>query len=142
MNDHPPSHPRILVAEDEAQLREALVDMLQTHGFDVVGAATTGTEAVALAAASDPELVLMDYRMPEMDGVLATEAIKERSPGTSVVMFTAYDETSLSLDATRAGASAFLVKGCAPSLILQALGNALERRRDHQNGAQRAPTPD
>jgi len=128
VNGRPPGHPTILVAEDEEQLREALVEMLLTRGFDVVGVATTGTEAVALAAASDPQLVLMDYRMPEMDGVMATEAIKERSPGTRVVMFTAYDETSLSLDATRAGVSAFLVKGCAPSLILQALGNALERR--------------
>ena len=87
MNDRPPGHPTILVAEDEDQLREALVEMLLTRGFDVVGVATTGTEAVALAAASDPQLVLMDYRMPEMNGVMATEAIKERSPGTRVVMF-------------------------------------------------------
>lgn len=128
MNRPSPTPARIIVAEDEAQLRDALVAMLAGHGFEVVGVANTGAEAVALVAAVEPELVLMDYRMPEMDGVAAAEAIKDRNPRTSVVMFTAYDETSLSRDATRAGVSAFLVKGCAPSLILEALASALRRR--------------
>ena len=121
--------PTILIAEDEAHLRDALEEMLDGQGFDVVGAARTGREAVTLAAVFEPDMVLMDYRMPEMDGVAATEAIKEARPRTIVVMFTAHDETSLSMEASRAGVSAFLVKGCAPSLILRVLTSELERIR-------------
>jgi DNA-binding NarL/FixJ family response regulator len=122
-------HPTILIAEDEDHLREALHEMLEGQGFDVVAAARTGLEAVTLAAAFEPDVVLMDYRMPEMDGVAATEAIKEARPSTIVVMFTAHDETSLSMEASRAGVSAFLVKGCPPSLILRVLTSELERIR-------------
>jgi two-component system, response regulator PdtaR len=117
--------PTIVVAEDALQLREALADMLWSHGFDVVGQAGTGTEAVALAESLRPDLVLIDYRMPEMNGVAATDAIKTTRPRTQVVMFTAFDEASLSADATRVGASSFLVKGCAPTVILEALNRAL-----------------
>ncbi len=124
-----PAHPRIVIAEDEDELRAALQEMLQGEGFEVVGAARNGREAVALAAALDPDLVLMDYRMPVMDGVAATEAIKGSRASTIVVMFTAHDETSLSMEASRAGVSAFLVKGCAPSLIFHVLNSELERVR-------------
>jgi two-component system, response regulator PdtaR len=124
------ARPTILVAEDEEHLREALVDMLE-HDYDVVAVAATGAEAVSLADSLGPQLVLMDYRMPGMDGVSATEAIKERNPAIKVVMFTAYEEASLSLDAERAGVSAYLVKGCAPSLILDALSNALRGAWHH-----------
>jgi len=129
MTDPSSERPTILIAEDEHHLREALQEMLQGQGFDVVASARTGREAVTLAAAFEPDMVLMDYRMPEMDGVAATEAIKEARPRTIVVMFTAHDETSLSMEASRAGVSAFLVKGCAPSLILRVLTSELERVR-------------
>lgn len=129
MSDDGAARPTIIVAEDEDQLREALVEMLHDAEYDVVGEASTGSEAASLTAALDPDLVLMDYRMPGMDGVSATEVIKQLNPRTDVVMFTAYEETSLSLEATRAGVSAFLVKGCAPALILRALEDALRERR-------------
>jgi DNA-binding NarL/FixJ family response regulator len=129
MIEEVPVRPTILVAEDGAQLREALVDMLLDAEYDVVGEASNGSEAASLTAALDPDLVLMDYRMPGMDGVSATEVIKELNPRTHVVMFTAYDEASLSLDAIRAGVSSFLVKGCDPALILQSLEDALDPRR-------------
>jgi DNA-binding NarL/FixJ family response regulator len=129
VTDPMPSRPTIVIAEDEEQLREALVEMLRDNDYDVVAEASTGSEATSLTAALDPDLVLMDYRMPGMDGVSATEIIKELNARTAVVMFTAYDETSLSLEAIRAGVSAFLVKGCEPALILRALENALEGRR-------------
>ena len=123
------SRPTIVVADDEHDLRDALADMLTAHGFDVLAVATNGTEAVSLAAALSPELVLIDYRMPELDGITATDAIKSRNPDTQVVMFTAFDETSLALEAMRAGVSTLLVKGCAPSMILRALSGALDYRR-------------
>ena len=108
--------------------------MLEVHGFQVVGVAATGLEAAALFDATWPDLMLVDYRMPGQDGVAVTHYVKERSPNTQVVLFTAYDEMSLSLDATEAGVFAFLVKGCAPSLILQSLESAWEhkQKRDAQ----------
>jgi DNA-binding NarL/FixJ family response regulator len=115
----------VLVVEDEEQLRDALVEMLWSHGFQVVGQAGTGREAISLADSVRPDLVLMDYRMPEMDGVSATEAIRSGHSGTRVVMFSAYDEDSLAADAYRVGASAFLVKGCRPAEIVAALNGAL-----------------
>ena len=117
--------PRVLVVEDEEQLRDALVEMLWSHGFQVVGHAGTGREAISLAESVRPDLVLMDYRMPEMDGVSATESIRSEHSETRVVMFSAYDEDSLAADAYRVGASAFLVKGCAPAEIVAALHRAL-----------------
>jgi response regulator NasT len=129
MSDTISARSTIVVAEDEELLRDALIEMLGDNGYDVVGEASTGSQAASLTAALDPDLVLMDYRMPGMDGVSATEVIKELNPRTDIVMFTAYEETSLNLEATRAGVSAFLVKGCDPALILRALENALEGRR-------------
>ena len=121
--------PRVLIADDEVELREALVNMLEVHGFQVVGVAATGLEAVALFDATWPDLMLVDYRMPGLDGVAVTHHVKERSSNTQVVLFTAYDEMSLSLDATEAGVFAFLVKGCSPSLILQALSGAWDEKQ-------------
>ena len=103
--------------------------MLEVHGFQVVGVAASGSEAVAIFDATWPDLALLDYRMPGQDGVAVTHYFKERSPNTQVVLFTAYDEMSLSLDATEAGVFAFLVKGCSPSLILQALHGAWEYKQ-------------
>lgn len=127
MMDRERARPTVLVVEDQLPLREALAEMLLTHGFAVVGAASNGTQAVAMARSVGPDLVLMDYRMPGMDGISATEAIRSTSPAARVVMFTAYDEASLSVDAKRAGASHLLVKGCSPALIVEALTDALRR---------------
>ncbi len=103
--------------------------MLEVHGFQVVGVAASGSEAVTIFDATWPDLLLLDYRMPGQNGVAVTHYVKERSPNAQIVLFTAYDEMSLSLDATEAGVFAFLVKGCAPSLILQALEGAWEQKQ-------------
>src|SRR5439155_157983 len=133
---------RVLIADDEVELREALVTMLEVHGFQVVGVAATGLEAVALFDATWPDLMLVDYRMPGQDGVAVTRYVKERSPNTQVVLFTVYDEMSLSLDATEAGVFAFLVKCLSPSLILQALSGAWdEKQRRDQEDSQVAHPP-
>ena len=103
--------------------------MLEVHGFQVVGVAASGSEAVTIFDATWPDLLLLDYRMPGQDGVAVTIYVKKRSPNAQIVLFTAYDEMSLSLDATEAGVFAFLVKGCAPSLILQALEGAWAQKQ-------------
>lgn len=123
-------HPTVLIAEDESELLEALRDMIEGKGFEVVAATTQGGEAVDVADRSKPDLALLDYRLPGVDGVAITRAIKRTSPNTQVIMFTAYDEMSLSVDATQAGVFAFLVKGCPPSLILQALESAWELKQE------------
>jgi DNA-binding NarL/FixJ family response regulator len=119
----------VLIAEDERPLGEALREMLETKGYDVVALIENGTNAIELGRDLRPDLALVDYRMPGADGVSVTEALKESSPNSQIVMFTAYDESSLSIDATRAGIFAFLVKGCAPSLILQAMESAWKEKQ-------------
>jgi DNA-binding NtrC family response regulator len=114
----------VLIAEDESELLEALRDMVEAKGFEVIAGTTQGGEAVEIATREQPDIALLDYRLPGIDGVAITRAIKKHAPGTQVIMFTAYDEMSLSVDATQAGVFAFLVKGCPPSLILQALDRA------------------
>jgi response regulator NasT len=130
MSDIESSGPTVLIAEDESELLEALRDMVEGKGFRVVAATTQGAEAIEIAARSKPDLALLDYRLPGIDGVGVARAIKADSPSTQVIMFTAYDEMSLSVDATRAGVFAFLVKGCPPSLIIQALERAWEFKKE------------
>lgn len=135
-------NPRVLIAEDESELLEALRDMLEARKYEVIAATTQGGEAVEIASQFKPDLALLDYRLPGVDGLAITRAIKANSPNTQIVMFTAYDEMSLSVEATRAGVYAFLVKGCPPSLILQALESAWEHKREldaNQDEAEREP---
>jgi two-component system, response regulator PdtaR len=128
-NGAPSPRPRVLIAEDEEQLREVLQELLEEKGYEVVAVTGNGTEAIELGKDLKPDLVLVDYRMPGANGVSVTEALQADNPNTQIVMFTAYDETSLSIEATRAGIYAFLVKGCAPSLILQALEGAWKQKQ-------------
>ena len=121
--------PTLLIAEDQSELREALAAMLSGQGYRILGPAADGAEAVRLAEDSPPDVALLDYRMPEIDGLTAATQIRALSPNVQIVMFTAYDEPSLSRDAGRAGISAFLVKGCAPSEILQALRQAWKSKQ-------------
>ena len=130
MTDIGSTRPTLLIAEDESELLEALRDMVEGKGFRVVAATTNGADAIEIAARRKPDLTLLDYRLPGIDGVGIARAIKSDSPNTQIVMFTAYDEMSLSVDATRAGVFAFLVKGCPPSLILQALERAWEFKQE------------
>jgi DNA-binding NarL/FixJ family response regulator len=129
--------PSVLIAEDEEPLREALCEMVANEGYRVVGSAGSGNEAVELATQWEPDVAILDYRMPGMDGVEATELIKEASPKTQVIMYTAYDEQSLALDATRSGVFTFLVKGSPPSMLLRALELATSQGAGSSNDHQR-----
>ena len=131
--------PTILIAEDESELLEALRDMVEAKGYTVIAGTTQGGEAIDIAVREKPDLTLLDYRLPGIDGVAITRAIKAQSPNTQIIMFTAYDEMSLSVDATRAGVFAFLVKGCPPSLILQALERAWAFKQELESVGATAP---
>ena len=102
---------KILLADDHALLRDGLRRSFESAGDDVVGEASTGEEAVTLAKALQPDVVLMDLSMPVMDGIEATRLIRDQVPGTRIAVLTMHDDISKTRDAIAAGASAYLSKG-------------------------------
>lgn len=114
-------HTRVLIADDQRPTRRGLRALLaQFPNIDWVGEARDGGEAVALAATLAPDIVLMDARMPVMDGVEATRRIKSQQPQTKVIVLTMYAEYLD--DATAAGADLFLLKGGSTAALQHALG--------------------
>lgn len=114
---------RLLLADDHRMLREGLRRSMTEEGFDVVGEAADGDEAVRLAAALRPDVVLMDVTMPELDGVEATRLIRsdEALAGVQVVMLTMHADESVLADAVRAGAAGYLVKDCSTEEVAGAV---------------------
>jgi DNA-binding NarL/FixJ family response regulator len=103
---------RILIVDDHASIRTALRELLDlVSGIEVVGEAATGSEAVDLVDRLAPDIVIMDVRLPSLDGVEATRAIKARHPSIRVVAHSAYVNPDLSRAMTQAGAEDFIIKG-------------------------------
>ncbi|KIZ13673.1 response regulator [Streptomyces natalensis] len=118
---------RVLIADDQRVVREGLTLVLGLlPDVDVVGAASDGAEAVALAEDLHPDIVLMDLRMPRRDGVEATRLLHERAPGTRVVVLTTYSDDRSVIDALRAGARGYLTKDTGGAEIRQALRRVLD----------------
>lgn len=118
---------RILVAEDESLIRMDIVETLRDQGFDVVGEAGDGLKAIELAKELKPDLLVMDIKMPDLDGLSAAEQIaKLRIP---VVFLTAFNQQELVSRATEVGAMAFLVKPFSPEDLLPAIEVALSRHQ-------------
>ncbi|GAB2481500.1 response regulator [Luteococcus sediminum] len=117
---------RVLVAEDEALIRMDLVELLTDEGYDVVGQAADGQEAVELARELDPDLVVMDVKMPRMDGITAAEVIAEERIAP-VVMLTAFSQRDLVERAREAGAMAYVVKPFDASDVVPAIEIAMGR---------------
>lgn len=118
---------RVLIADDQRVVREGLVMVLGLlPDLDVVGAASDGHEAVALAAELRPDIVLMDLRMPRCDGVEATRLLREQQPETKVVVLTTYADDRSVIDALRAGARGYLTKDASGTEIHQALQHVLD----------------
>jgi DNA-binding NarL/FixJ family response regulator len=118
---------RVLIADDQAVVREGLALVLGLlPDVEVVGSAADGDEAVALAAELMPDIVLMDLRMPRCDGVQATRMLRERVPGTRVVVLTTYTDDLSVLSALQAGARGYLTKDAGGAEILSALGQVLD----------------
>src|SRR5688572_12180828 len=117
---------RVLVAEDEAIIRLDLAEMLGEAGYDVVGQAGDGEQAVAMALDLRPDIVIMDVKMPVMDGITAAEQIgKERI--CPVVMLTAFSQTELVERARDAGVMAYIVKPFTAGDVTPAIDIALSR---------------
>ncbi|MFF2623728.1 response regulator [Oerskovia jenensis] len=114
----------VLVVDDQPLVRQAVRDILtDSGGIQVVGEASNGREAVRLAAASAPDVVLMDIRMPDLDGIGATEQICAGPAGsaTRVLVLTTFEEDEYVVAALRAGASGFIGKGAEPEDIVRAV---------------------
>ncbi len=112
---------RLMLADDHRMLREGLRRSLSDEGFDVVGEASDGDEAVRLAASLRPDVILMDVTMPDVDGVEATRRIHQQMPEIRVVMLTMHADQSVIAEALRAGASGYLVKDCSTDEIADAV---------------------
>lgn len=119
---------RVLVAEDESLIRMDIVETLREHGFDVVGEAGDGLEALELAKTLNPDLVVMDIKMPNMDGITAAKALSELK--IPVVLLTAFAQRELFEQAAEAGAMAYVVKPFNPNDLLPAVEIALHRHSE------------
>ncbi len=120
---------RVLVAEDEALIRLDLVEMLSEEGYSVVGEASDGEQAVEKAARLSPDLVIMDVKMPKMDGIDAASIIAERRIAP-VVILTAFSQRELVERARDAGAMAYLVKPFGRKDLVPAVELAVSRFRE------------
>ncbi len=116
-----PAPIRLLLADDHKMLREGLRRSMVERGFDVVGEARDGAEAVELANSLRPDVILMDVSMPEIDGVEATRQIRERQSDVRIVMLTMHADQDVLADAIRAGANGYLVKDCSTDEIASAI---------------------
>ena len=125
MSDHPPvpASPRlrVLIVDDHALLVEGLCNLLESRGFEVVGTAGDGQEGVEQALRLEPDLVLMDIRMPRCDGLTATRLIKAQRPDMKIVMLTTSAEDQDLFEAIKSGAAGYLLKSTKGAAFIEAL---------------------
>lgn len=113
---------RIIIVDDHAIVRQGLRTVMRVQpDLEVIGEASNGREAVELVAACQPDLVLMDLVMPEMDGVAAIAAIKQRQPELPIIALTTFAEAELVLSAVQAGANGYLLKDVEVKELVEAI---------------------
>ena len=116
---------RLLLVDDQALFREGLHTLLSVHSdLEVVGEAKNGQEALALAGSLQPDVVLMDLRMPVLDGVAATRALKESHPHCRVIVLTTFDDDEYVFEGLRAGAMGYLLKDVSSDKLVEAIRTA------------------
>jgi DNA-binding NarL/FixJ family response regulator len=124
--------PRVLVVDDHPPMRRVLRGVLEDAGMQVVGEAGDGLEGIAQAEAVRPDVVLMDWRMPQLDGVQATARIRSQLPMVQVVVFSSAEGAGMGVIARQAGASAFVAKGASAEQVCAAVLAACSRPRPPQ----------
>ena len=116
---------RVLLADDQAILADGMKSVLSNcSDLEVVGIAHDGFEAVGLTAELKPDVVLMDIRMPNMNGVIATREIKRKYPDVKVIILTTFDDSDYILNAINNGASGYLLKDTSANALIDAIKNA------------------
>ena len=118
---------RVVIAEDEAIIRLDLKEILQDEGYDVVGETGRGDEAVDLVRTQRPDVVILDVKMPGMDGLAAARAIGELDERVAVLILTAFSQRNLIEEAREAGVSAYLVKPFQRNELVPAIDQAVTR---------------
>jgi DNA-binding NarL/FixJ family response regulator len=116
---------RVLIADDEPLIRETLADLLAEEGFEIVGTVGDGRAAVTAAAELRPEVVLIDVRMPIVNGIEATRLIVEAVPDAVVIALSAYDDTALASATLEAGARDYVAKGTPSRELLDRIRAAI-----------------
>jgi two-component system, NarL family, response regulator LiaR len=118
---------RLLICDDQAIVCEGLRAILEPiRHIEVVGVATNGVEAIELTRTTQPDLVLMDLKMPRMNGIQATRAICEQFPAVRVLVLTTYDEDGWVIDAIRAGAAGYVLKDTPQEDLLKAIMGTMQ----------------
>jgi len=112
---------RVLIVDDASFMRMMIKDILQKNGFEVVGEAANGIEAVNLYKKEKPDVVTMDITMPDMDGIEAVKEIKSFDPAAKVIMCSAMGQQSMVMDAIKSGARDFIVKPFQADRVLEAI---------------------
>lgn len=113
---------KVIIADDQTLVRESLSIILSAHeDIEVVGTAGNGKEVLDLLKTTLPDVILMDIRMPEMDGVLCTKEVKERYPSVKIIILTTFDDDEYIYSALKYGASGYVLKGVSTEELYQSL---------------------
>ncbi|WBW95478.1 response regulator [Oceanirhabdus sp. W0125-5] len=112
---------RVLIVDDAAFMRMMIKDILEKNGYEVVGQAANGVQAVELYKQEKPDVVTMDITMPDMDGIEAVKNIKAFEPNAKIIMCSAMGQQTMVMDAIRAGAKDFIVKPFQADRVLEAI---------------------
>ena len=117
---------KILIADDQELIRESLKIVLDTNrDMEVTGLAENGKKVLEMLKQNLPDVILMDIRMPEMDGVLCTKAVKEKYPDVKIIILTTFDDDEYIYYALKYGASGYLLKGCSVQELTSAIYNVM-----------------
>ncbi|MEX0739683.1 MAG: response regulator transcription factor [Pseudohongiella sp.] len=117
---------RVVVADDHAMFRQGLITMLEKAEFDVVGEAENGHEAIRLVRQLTPDLAILDFSMPLLNGIDSARDIQRRSPDTQIILLTMYDDDTCVLEALRAGIRGYVLKNQTGSELIKALQEVMK----------------
>lgn len=132
---------RLLLVEDHVLVRQSLGAFLRSAAFDIIGEASTGVEAVRMAAELAPDVIIMDVHLPEMSGIEATRLIRQQSRSVRIVALTAYNERAYQRALAQAGADGFVLKTASFDELLAEIARVLAEKPERQRDAASPDSP-